>query len=229
MPMRETAEGPDLGPLSGSSDESTPWMERRWLSSVTVIRTLVAVPTILLMGSFGGQLLIPVLIPLHLWSAKRSGPIGRVLWAIPAAASAAVFGWIVAYELVGESQPLIWLIPLVMSIGGGYALWRAAATPRSRRENELLRVRFSRLIANRSTRPAAALAVALSVANTVLIHSIGILPIPFVWMLVGGVVLVELCRARQARDGLALALGGFALACPWLVFSLWALAARNLG
>jgi hypothetical protein len=198
-------------------------------AAVTGIKIALAVLTLLLMVSFGGQVLIPILTPLHVWAANRSGPIGRVLWAVPTALSTAAVGWVMAYELFGEAQPMIWLMPLLAALAGGWVFGRVSATPRSRREADLLRARLSRAVARRSTRPAAALAAALAIANTALIQSMGPLLFPFVWILVGGVVLAELSRPRGARDRWALALVGFAFAGPWLFWAVGAVATRNLG
>lgn len=215
--------------MVGTIDWETPDPVRRPNpAAVTGIKIALAVPTVLLIVSFGGQIFMPILIPAHLWAANRSGPIGRVLWAVPTGLSTAVVGWILTYGLFGEAQPMIWLIPLLAAIAGGWAFGRVSATPRSRREAGLLRARLSRAVAHRSTRPAAALAVVLSVANTGLIQSMGPLVFPFVWLLVGGVVLAELSRPRGGRDRWALALGALAFAGPWLFWALGAVAIRNL-
>ena len=81
-------------------------------------RWALAVVSLFLMASMGGGfLLLPLLIPGHLWAARRSGRLGRVAWSLLPAASLGMFAWAATYVAVGEATPAIWLIPVVASAG----------------------------------------------------------------------------------------------------------------
>ena len=83
-------------------------------SAGRVAKAGLLVLTLLLMASMGGGFLaLPVLIPAHIWAARRSGRIGRVLWSLPPAASIAMVVWAAVYVTVGEAEPAIWLVPLL--------------------------------------------------------------------------------------------------------------------
>jgi len=75
-----------------------------------VALAVVSVLSLLSMG--GGFLLLPLLVPLHVWAARRSGPVGRVLWSSLPVAATGMVAWATVYLTVGESQPWIWLIPV---------------------------------------------------------------------------------------------------------------------
>lgn len=90
------------------------------------LKTVLAVLTLALMGSFGAQILLPALIPLHLLAARTAGPVGRLLWSLPAGAAAATWAWIVVYVQAGEAEPAIWLVPLLAATAATFAMWRAA-------------------------------------------------------------------------------------------------------
>lgn len=84
---------------------------------------MLAIVTLILMASMGGGfLLLPVLIPAHLWAARRSGSLGRVGWSLLPAASLAMVVWAGVYVSIGESKPAIWLVPLLVVVGAFWAI-----------------------------------------------------------------------------------------------------------
>ena len=83
----------------------------------------LAVVTAVLLLSWIGFLLVPLLIPLHVWAARRSGPVGSVGWGGAAGLGAAATAWAAIYMVVGERQPVIWLVP----VGVGLAVTAAVA------------------------------------------------------------------------------------------------------
>ena len=75
---------------------------------------LAAVSLVLLASMGGGFLLVPALVPAHVWAARRSGPVGRVLWSILPIVTAGMVVWAITYVASGgETQPLIWLVPVL--------------------------------------------------------------------------------------------------------------------
>ena len=78
---------------------------------------LFAVTVVLLLSQVG-FLVVPLLLPLHVWAARRSGTLGRVGWSFLPAAGLATSAWAVVYITVGEVQPMIWLIPAVVFAAG---------------------------------------------------------------------------------------------------------------
>lgn len=84
-----------------------------------IARWELAVVTVLLMLSMGGGfLLLPALVPAHVWAARRSGPVGRVASSLLPAASLAMVTWAAVYVSVGESKPAVWLLPALVLIAG---------------------------------------------------------------------------------------------------------------
>lgn len=80
----------------------------------TVAKIALAVVTLLLMASMGGGfLLLPLLVPFHLWAARTSGPIGTVLWSFLPGVTAGMVMWAAVYVSVGEATPFIWLVPML--------------------------------------------------------------------------------------------------------------------
>ena len=80
---------------------------------LTTAKWALAVATFVLMASMGGGfLLLPLLIPAHVWAARRSGPAGRVGWSLLPAVSLAMVAWAAVYVVFGETKPVIWLIPV---------------------------------------------------------------------------------------------------------------------
>ena len=86
-------------------------------------KVLLAVLTILLMASMGGGfLLLPVLVPLHVWAARTSGPVGRALWSVGPMAAVALLLWALVYITLGEAKPAIWAVPTLGAIGMAMAM-----------------------------------------------------------------------------------------------------------
>jgi hypothetical protein len=85
-------------------------------------KVALATVTAVLLISQGAQLLLPLLLPFHVWAARRSGTVGRVLWSIPPVAAAGFFAWVAVYVTAGEPKPAIWLLPAIAAIAAGLAL-----------------------------------------------------------------------------------------------------------
>jgi hypothetical protein len=101
-------------------DRSTTESAARWT---------LAVVTVILMASMGGGfLLLPVLIPAHVWAARRSGRAGRLGWSLLPALSVAMVTWVGVYVAVGESQPVIWLLPVAALVAAWLVIDRLAGT-----------------------------------------------------------------------------------------------------
>lgn len=79
--------------------------------------------TAVLLLSWVGFLLVPLLIPLHVWAARRSGPVASFGWGGAAGLGAAATSWAAVYLVVGDRQPVIWLVP----VGVGLAVTAAVA------------------------------------------------------------------------------------------------------
>ena len=78
---------------------------------------LALVSSLLLLSMGGGFLVLALLIPLHVWAARRSGPVGRVLWSFFPVAATGMVAWATVYLAVGERKPWIWLVPIAAAIG----------------------------------------------------------------------------------------------------------------
>lgn len=99
--------------------------------SESVARWALGVVTVLLMASMGGGfLLLPLLIPAHVWAARRSGRLGRAGWSLLPAASLAMVTWVAVYVSIGESKPTIWLLPVVVLCVGLVGFTRTTAARR---------------------------------------------------------------------------------------------------
>lgn len=86
--------------------------------------------TLILMASMGGGfLLLPLLIPAHIWAARKCGPIGRVGWSLLPGITVGMATWAVVYLAIGELKPAIWLIPSVGALGAVIAIARLTAAP----------------------------------------------------------------------------------------------------
>jgi hypothetical protein len=93
-----------------------------------VLKTVLALVSLLLMASMGGGfLLLPLLVPMHVWAARRSGRVGRVLWSVLPAAAAGMVTWAATYVTLGEAQPWIWLAPVAAAAAAGVVVHRSAA------------------------------------------------------------------------------------------------------
>jgi hypothetical protein len=91
---------------------------------LSATKALLVVPTVLLIVSMGGQLLLPILLPLHHWAAKSASRAGRVGWALPAGVAGGTYAWLVVYQAAGEPQPAIWLAPLLVAVIATALMWR---------------------------------------------------------------------------------------------------------
>jgi hypothetical protein len=99
-------------------------------SSETVAKAALVVATLLLMASMGGGfLLLPVLIPAHIWAARRSSRSGRLAWSLLPAASVAMLTWAAVYVAFGEPKPAIWLLPVVALLSTLVVVGRSTALP----------------------------------------------------------------------------------------------------
>ena len=85
-----------------------------------IVLAVVSVLSMLSMG--GGFLLLPLLIPLHVWAARRSGPTGRVLWSMLPVAATGMVAWAIVYVTAGESKPWIWLLPTLAALSAGIGM-----------------------------------------------------------------------------------------------------------
>lgn len=82
--------------------------------------------TLLLLISQIGFVVVPLLAPAHVWAAKRSSRIGRLLWTLLPALGLAAMTWAAIYVTAGETKPAIWLLPAVTLVAGWFALLRVS-------------------------------------------------------------------------------------------------------
>lgn len=85
---------------------------------------LAIVSIVLLLSMGGGFLLLPLLVPLHVWAARGSGPVGRALWSVIPVAAVGMVAWSLVYVTVGEQLPWIWLVPVAAAFAGVLAMAR---------------------------------------------------------------------------------------------------------
>jgi hypothetical protein len=88
---------------------------------------LAVVTCLLLVSAGGGILLVPALVPLHVWAARCSSPAGRALWSLPGGLGLGAAAWAGVYTAMGERQPLIWAVPIAVAAASSAALWRVAS------------------------------------------------------------------------------------------------------
>lgn len=68
------------------------------VSRTAVMKACLAGVSLLLVASMGGGFLaLPLLVPLHVWAARRSGPVGRVLWSLLPVTGAGMVTWAAVY------------------------------------------------------------------------------------------------------------------------------------
>jgi hypothetical protein len=78
---------------------------------------LLGVATFLLLSMGGAVVAAPVTLPLLVWAARSTPSQGyRIAAAVVAGLTAAEVAWAIVYVTVGERQPTIWLLPLL--VGG---------------------------------------------------------------------------------------------------------------
>lgn len=85
-----------------------PWADR-YQGPVKVV---LAAVSLLFAISQVGVLVLPLLVPAHLWAARRSGPVGRAAWSLFPMIAVGLIVWAAVYISVGESKPTIWLLPV---------------------------------------------------------------------------------------------------------------------
>ena len=99
------------------------------VSRTAVMKACLAGVSLLLVASMGGGFLaLPLLVPLHLWAARRSGPVGRMLWSLLPVTAAAMVTWAAVYVIAGESKPAIWLFPLLAAVVAGAGMVRLSVS-----------------------------------------------------------------------------------------------------
>lgn len=93
------------------------------------MKIVTAIASLVLAASMGGGfLLLPLLIPVHVWAARRSGPVGRLGWSLLPTVAVGMAVWAAVYVTAGESEPAIWLIPLLAMAGAAVLLRSATST-----------------------------------------------------------------------------------------------------
>ncbi|MEA3056085.1 MAG: hypothetical protein QOD30_1517 [Actinomycetota bacterium] len=95
----------------------------------TAAKAALAVVTVVLLLSQIGFLLVPILLPAHVWAARRSGSLGRVGWSVLPAAGLATAAWAAVYVTAGEPKPAIWLVPLATLFAGFVLVHRFVRPP----------------------------------------------------------------------------------------------------
>ena len=84
----------------------------------TIAKVVLGIVTVVLLLSQIGFLLVPLLLPAHVWAARHSGRVGQLGWSVLPAAGLATAAWAIVYVSAGEPNPAIWLVPLVTLLGG---------------------------------------------------------------------------------------------------------------
>ncbi len=95
------------------------------IAVVVVRKVVLGMVTVLLLLSWVGFLAVPLLAPAHVWAARRSNGVGRVVWGAAAGLGAGMTLWAATYVTVGEIQPAIWLLPVVMGLVSAALVARA--------------------------------------------------------------------------------------------------------
>ena len=102
------------------------------MTRTAVLKSGLAVVSLLLVASMGGGFLaLPLLVPLHVWAARRSGAPGRVLWSMLPVTAAAMVTRAAVYVTVGEAKPAIWLVPSLAAVVAGVAMVRLSGVPKA--------------------------------------------------------------------------------------------------
>lgn len=83
---------------------------------MTGLKVALAGVTGLLLASQAGFLAAPLLIPLHVWAARRSGQAGALGWGAASGIGVGTTAWAGVYVSLGERQPAIWLLPLTVAV-----------------------------------------------------------------------------------------------------------------
>jgi hypothetical protein len=99
----------------------------RWAGGV-----LLTMTTLLFLASMGGGMLYVwwVLVPLHWWAARDTGPVATGWWAFLAGASMAEVGMMLTYVVSGN-EPAVAVVSVLVFLGTMTAFVVARARRRS--------------------------------------------------------------------------------------------------
>lgn len=106
-------------------------------TTTAVAKVALAAVTLVLLISQIGFIVVPLLMPAHIWAARTSSRPGRVLWTLLPSLGLAFLAWAAVYVSVGEAKPAIWLIP-VLALAARGPLWFASHASTSRPDHELI-------------------------------------------------------------------------------------------
>lgn len=95
------------------------------IAVVMLKKVVLGLVTALLLVSWVGFLVLPLLAPAHVWAARRSSRAGRAAWGAAAGLGAGMTTWAATYVTVGEVQPAIWLLPVVLGVVAAALVGRA--------------------------------------------------------------------------------------------------------
>lgn len=85
---------------------------------------LVAVSVVAAISVGGGFVAAVVLVPALMVASRHASPVAAVGYGVLSATLAAETAWALTYVLVGEHQPYIWLLPVVVSaLAGVVSSW----------------------------------------------------------------------------------------------------------
>jgi hypothetical protein len=92
---------------------------------------LVGVCPVLLVSYGGAIVAAPLTVPLLFLAARASSSTGyRISAGVVVVLTIAEFVWALTYLTLGEARPLIWLVPMVVTLAAGavYARWSKPST-----------------------------------------------------------------------------------------------------
>ena len=111
------------GNIQGSRSVAVVVTHRK--SAQLAVKVALLITTLVLIASMGGGfLLLPLLIPAHIWAARTSIGLGRIGWSLLPAISVGMVTWAFVYLAAGESKPTIWLVPTIAAVATGIAMVR---------------------------------------------------------------------------------------------------------
>jgi hypothetical protein len=99
--------------------------------SPVVLKVLLAISTLLLLGSVGGAAVYaaPVTLPALFLAARFSRRTSEgILWAVLAGATALETVWLLSFVTLGEATPWVWLLPVLAAMTVGAVVFGAYAT-----------------------------------------------------------------------------------------------------
>jgi len=95
---------------------------------VTIAANTALAVTSLVVLTSGAITFAAALVPFHCLAAYHARRVAaRAAWAALAAAAAGGTTWAVTYMVAGESEPVIWGLPLVIAVGTGGLIFRFAS------------------------------------------------------------------------------------------------------